>query len=58
MMGTKHKFPTHAISHPSFRIKVQIIYLITYGLFKSLDLTNDHLETENLEKNFDLRDTI
>jgi hypothetical protein len=57
-MGTEHKFPTHAISHPSFRIKVQIIYLITYGLFKSLELTNDHLEIENLEKNFDLRDTI
>jgi len=58
MMGTKHKLPTHATSHPSFRIKVQIIYFITFRLFKSLKLTNDHSKVENLEKNFELRVTI
>jgi len=29
-----------------------------FGLLKSLELTNDHLEFENLEKKFDLGATI
>ncbi len=29
-----------------------------FGFLKSLELTNDHLEFENLEKNFDLGATI
>jgi len=35
-----------------------IMYLVNFGLLKSLELTNDHLEFENLEKNFDLGATI
>jgi hypothetical protein len=32
--------------------------LVNFGLLKSLELTNDHLEFEKLEKNFDLGATI
>ncbi len=32
--------------------------LVNFGLLKSLELTNDHLELKKLEKNFDLGVTI
>jgi len=35
-----------------------IMYFVNFGLLKSLELTNDHLEFEKLEKNFDLGATI
>lgn len=31
-----------------------IMYLINFGLLKNLELINDHLEIEILERNFDL----
>jgi hypothetical protein len=34
------------------------MYLTNYELFKSLELTNDHLEIGNLERNIDLGATI
>jgi hypothetical protein len=34
------------------------MYLTNYELFKSLELTNDHLEIGNLERNFDLEATM
>jgi hypothetical protein len=34
------------------------MYLVNFGLLKSTELTNDHLEIENLERNLDLRATI
>jgi hypothetical protein len=34
------------------------MYLVNFGLLKTLKITNDHLEFENLEKNFDLGATI
>jgi hypothetical protein len=30
------------------------MYLVNFGLLKNLKSTNDHLEIENLERNFDL----
>jgi hypothetical protein len=34
------------------------MYLVNFGLLKSLELTNDHLKIGNLERNFDLRATM
>ncbi len=37
---------------------IYIMYLTNYELLKSLELTNDHLEIGNLERNFDLEATL
>jgi hypothetical protein len=34
------------------------MHLVNFALLKNYELTNDHLEIENLERNFDLGSTI
>jgi len=43
---------------PCHKNQLIFMYLVNFALLKNYELTNDHLEIENLERNSDLGATI